>query len=275
MVSTFVTRQFTLQRAALIGMMWGLGHTLTIFLVGSAIILFGVVIPPRLGLSMEFTVALMLTLLGMLNLTGIMRKINQRLSRTPEPSGAMAASSVSGEERAGGRRGLIGNTISRFGLYQCVRPLAVDTVHGLAGSAAVALLVLSTIRSPIWATAYLLVFGAGTMVGMMLMTAAMAIPAAYSGKRFSRLSQHLTVASGLVSVGFGSFLRISDRISGRTVLRQSAMDSALRRSIAFDRTIVAGVIGLNSVRASGPYPGVASADVVALREAEALCRRGL
>jgi hypothetical protein len=56
------------------------GHTLTIFLVGSAIILFGLVIPPRVGLSMEFSVALMLILLGVLNLTGALRRLTERFS---------------------------------------------------------------------------------------------------------------------------------------------------------------------------------------------------
>jgi ABC-type nickel/cobalt efflux system permease component RcnA len=54
-VSTIVSKQRSIRQAGLIGTIWGLGHTLTIFAVGSMIILFGVVIPPRLGLSMEFS----------------------------------------------------------------------------------------------------------------------------------------------------------------------------------------------------------------------------
>ena len=79
-VSTIVSRQVSIRSSATIGLLWGLGHTLTIFLVGSAIIIFGVVIPPRLGLSMEFCVALMLILLGVLNLTGAMRWITESLT---------------------------------------------------------------------------------------------------------------------------------------------------------------------------------------------------
>jgi len=79
-------------------------------------------------------------------------------------------------------------------------------VHGLAGSAAVALLVLSTIKSPFWATAYLLVFGAGTVVGMMSMTIAMSLPLVYGSKRYVRTSRFVTVTSGVVSVAFGLFL---------------------------------------------------------------------
>jgi high-affinity nickel-transport protein len=93
-----------------------------------------------------------------------------------------------------------------LGLFQTARPLVVGLVHGLAGSAAVALLVLSTIKSPLWSTAYLLVFGFGTMLGMMLMTAAISIPLVYTGKRFFKINRHLTAISGVASMAFGIFL---------------------------------------------------------------------
>ena len=96
--------------------------------------------------------------------------------------------------------------IGRLGLYHTIRPLVVGLVHGLAGSAAVALLVLSTIKSPVWSTAYLLVFGVGTMVGMMLMTTAISVPLVYTGKKFFKINRHLTVISGLASMAFGIFL---------------------------------------------------------------------
>ena len=175
-VSTIVSRQKSIRSSATIGLLWGLGHTLTIFLVGSAIIIFGFVIPPRLGLSMEFCVALMLILLGVLNLTGVMRSVTERL--TPV-------------------------SIGKLGLFQTARPLVVGLVHGLAGSAAVALLVLSTIKSPLWSTAYLLVFGFGTMLGMMLMTAAISVPLVYTGKKFFKINRHLTAISGVASMAFG------------------------------------------------------------------------
>ncbi len=178
-VSTIVSRQKSIRSSATIGLLWGLGHTLTIFLVGSAIIIFGFVIPPRLGLSMEFCVALMLILLGVLNLTGVMRSVTERL--TPV-------------------------SIGKLGLFQTARPLVVGLVHGLAGSAAVALLVLSTIKSPLWSTAYLLVFGFGTMLGMMLMTAAISVPLVYTGKKFFKINRHLTAISGVASMAFGIFL---------------------------------------------------------------------
>jgi ABC-type nickel/cobalt efflux system permease component RcnA len=194
-VSTIVSKQRSIRQAGLIGTIWGLGHTLTIFAVGSLIILFGVVIPPRLGLSMEFSVALMLILLGVLNLTGVMQRLTSYFTRNRKPVPALDKAET-----------LLDRTVGRFGLYQCVRPLVIGIVHGLAGSAAVALLVLSTIHSPVWATVYLLIFGAGTMVGMMCMTAVMAVPLAYAGNRFSSISRVFSVASGVVSVCFGFFL---------------------------------------------------------------------
>jgi high-affinity nickel-transport protein len=76
----------------------------------------------------------------------------------------------------------------------------------MAGSAAVALLVLTTISRPSWAIGYLLIFGLGTVAGMMLITAAIALPFAYSMQYFARLNRGVALASGFVSVAFGLFL---------------------------------------------------------------------
>jgi len=202
-VSTIVSRQRSIRSSATIGLLWGLGHTLTIFLVGSAIIIFGVVIPPRLGLSMEFCVALMLVLLGVLNLTGVMRWITERLTPLSDTSVNNDAPTRSVFRRMELR---LDRTVGKIGLYQTIRPLVIGLIHGLAGSAAVALLVLSTIKSPVWSTAYLLVFGFGTMAGMMLMTAAISVPLVYTGKRFFKVNQHLATISGFASMAFGIFL---------------------------------------------------------------------
>ena len=77
-VATIVARQRSTRSAALIGAVWGLGHTLTILVVGGGIILFGWVIPPRVGLSMEFSVGLMLIILGLMNLTGVLQWMSDR-----------------------------------------------------------------------------------------------------------------------------------------------------------------------------------------------------
>jgi len=201
-VTTIVARLRKLRHATLVGMLWGVGHTLTIFVVGSAIILFGVVIPPRVGLSMEFAVALMLILLGVLNLTGVLAWFTRKF--TPEnrssEKGPVAHATQPGSEQR------LDRMLSQFGGYQLLRPLMVGLVHGLAGSAAVALLVLATIHDPVWAIGYLLLFGLGTVAGMMLMTAVIAMPVVWTGKNFARLNRYMCATSGIVSVAFGLFL---------------------------------------------------------------------
>src|SRR6202171_3137263 len=79
-VSTIVSRERSIVKAALIGILWGCGHTITIVAVGAAIIFFGMAIPARVGLTMEFSVGLMLILLGVLNLTGAMQWLTQKFS---------------------------------------------------------------------------------------------------------------------------------------------------------------------------------------------------
>src|SRR4029077_15365579 len=79
-VSTIVSRERSITKAGWIGILWGIGHTLTILVVGAAIILFGLAIPARVGLTMEFSVGLMLILLGVLNLTGAMTWLSEKFS---------------------------------------------------------------------------------------------------------------------------------------------------------------------------------------------------
>src|SRR5215471_5415352 len=74
-IATIVSREQSMAGSALIGAAWGVGHTLTVMAVGAPIIVFGIIIPPQLGLSMEFAVGIMLVLLGVLTLTGIGRAV--------------------------------------------------------------------------------------------------------------------------------------------------------------------------------------------------------
>ena len=204
-VATIVTRQQSTRSAALIGSLWGIGHTATIMLVGGAIILFDVVIPPRLGLAMEFSVALMLILLGIASLAGFTTRVTDALTPGIEPVGGTHVhphdhsdyvhTHPHGHEPGSHGHGdgktplsRIDRALGGLGAYQAVRPLVVGLVHGLAGSAAVALLVLATIRDPFWAVAYLLLFGVGTIVGMMLITVVIALPLLLLARAGSRWS---------------------------------------------------------------------------------------
>ncbi|HSB75979.1 MAG TPA: hypothetical protein VLC12_10035 [Terriglobales bacterium] len=218
-VSTIVTREQKASRAAIIGVAWGVGHTLTIFAVGSVLILFRITLPPRMGLSMELAVGIMLIMLGIRNLLASMAwpfAPGKRRQHTPSvhyhahgdyihahasrpdspPSHSHQKTPVSRLDRWFGR----------FSIYAMVRPLLIGIVHGLAGSAAIALLVLSTIPSARWAVAYLVIFGLGTILGMMLITLAMASTFAFGQKHFVNVGRHFEWAAGAVSLVFGMFV---------------------------------------------------------------------
>ena len=219
-VTTIVSNQRNTMRAALIGAFWGVGHTLTIFVVGTGIILFNLVIPIRVGLSMEFSVAVMLIILGLWNVVGFMHTAAMSTNSIQKEEAVHShahshgslihthshAHQSEGNAQPDASLGWIDRTLGRNSLYQYLRPFVIGTVHGLAGSAAVALLVLTTIRNVRWAVAYLLIFGVGTIAGMMLITMSLASAFRLVTKTREKFSRRLALASGLLSLGFGLFV---------------------------------------------------------------------
>lgn len=237
-VTTIVSNQRNSLRSALIGAFWGVGHTLTIFVVGAGIILFNLVIPVRLGLSMELSVAVMLIILGLMNIAAFLRSMHsgeirndpgetdrqkndrqendrgEKLIHThPHSHGDFVHNHAHIHQHEGHFHAVdnapvawMDHRLKRSAPYQYLRPFVVGVVHGLAGSAAVALLVLTTIRNVHWAIAYLLVFGVGTIAGMMLITMSIASAFNMAGKGRQKFSRRLALASGLLSLGFGVFV---------------------------------------------------------------------
>jgi ABC-type nickel/cobalt efflux system permease component RcnA len=218
-VTTIVSRQRNIASAALTGVFWGIGHSITLLVVGGAIVLFGLVIPQRLGMGLEFCVALMLILLGWLNLRAFRRSVSfvtsneQHVHEHVHQHGDYVHRHPHGHDPE--KHGHAENEVPtarmdrQFGrshFYRLVRPMIVGVVHGLAGSAAVALLVLPVIRDPTWSMIYLLIFGAGTIAGMMLLTAAIAAPITYSASRFRAFNNCVGAAAGVLSLIFGFFL---------------------------------------------------------------------
>lgn len=224
-VTTIVTRSKKVGNAALVGAVWGLGHTLTIVAVGACIILFSIVIPPRIGLTMELAVGLMLVLLGIMNLTGMRRQVTETLAQSAVAAGEGGHNHVHTHVHAHGDyvhthvhgHGLgahshsaehtpvaaIDRWMKGVAGYRWLRPLLIGVVHGLAGSAAVALLVLAAIPNSRWAVFYLLVFGVGTIAGMMMITVAIASGLAWAGARSTWWARRMSVVSGVISVVFG------------------------------------------------------------------------
>ena len=226
-IATIVSRERSMAGSALIGAAWGVGHTITVMAVGTAIIVFGVVIPPRLGMSMEFAVGVMLVVLGVLTLTGMGRVARAAYGHARLPGGqerdlhdhlhthgdyvhrhqhghGPGAHGHAEEHTPLGRLDRSG--LGRISFYSWLRPFVVGLVHGLAGSAAVALMILSIIREPVAALGYLLLFGLGTIVGMMLITLILSAPFAFTAVNLPKFNWRLRVASGLVSCFFGVVL---------------------------------------------------------------------
>ncbi len=214
-VTTILARSGRFLHGTLIGALWGFGHTVTVLVVGSGIIAFNVVIPPPVGLAMELAVAVMLVLLGVLNLTGTMKRITERFT-PPAPIHGHAhehlhAHDPSTDLHPHGHAHLHGHgtdegLLATFGWFQLLRPVAVGLVHGLAGSAAIALLVLATIRDTGLALAYLLIFCGGVAAGMAILTTLIGLPFLVSRTRSERINRWLTVGSGILSLAFGFYL---------------------------------------------------------------------
>ena len=193
----------------------------------AAIIIFKIAIPTRLGLAMEFAVAIVLILLGIGAAAGVIRNaatlirggssVDENLivhAHAHSHDGAMHAhphAHLAHHEDAHDAthhdHRIAPEALPTFSARRpLLRSFAVGLVHGLAGSGAIALLVLSAIPNPLWATLYLAIFCIGTVIGMGLITTAIATPFMLVSRRASWIRQTLVTGSGLLSFGFGLFL---------------------------------------------------------------------
>jgi high-affinity nickel-transport protein len=219
-VSTIVARTRRLGVSWLLGALWGLGHTLTIFAVGVLIIALKVAIPPRIGLGMEFAVGVVLVTLGALNVAGVRTwPFFQNAGHSHEHSHDEDDPGHSHHSPFGSEPGgphvhehphtssldWLSRTVTMAGPAQLARAFAVGLVHGLAGSAAVALMVLATIPTMWGGIVYLLVFGAGTLAGMLLISAMMEASFLWISKRF-HVDTLIRSGTGLVSILFGLYV---------------------------------------------------------------------
>jgi len=228
-VTTIVSRERRLIVASRVGIVWGFGHTLTVLAVGFAIIVFKIAIPIRLALAMEFVVAIVLILLGLGAFASVVQLAVRSIAGKPDGADRPLVHSHSDGHGFGQHRRLHvpidcdehdclkqialhhhsppAGALSSFAIRRpLLRSFGVGLAHGLAGSAAIALLVLSAIPQPLWATLYLGIFCLGTTVGMGFITTAIATPFAVAARRKSSIHQGLVTSSGLLSFGLGLFL---------------------------------------------------------------------
>lgn len=204
-VSTMVGRSRSLWRSAWVGVVWGIGHTASLFVAAVAVILLRVTIPPAVALGMELCVGLMLIVLG----GDLIRRV---------VSGEITIHSHAHEHADHRHVHLHVHTDAAQHVHHGVgrRPFIVGLVHGMAGSAALMLFVLSTIANPLVGLLYVAIFGAGTIGGMLAMSALIGLPFAVASVRLSALLGRLQLAVGVGSVTFGVFytwqVAVADRL---------------------------------------------------------------
>lgn len=209
-VSTIVSERKGILSSSIVGLLWGLGHTASLLIVGVGVIALHVQIPDGLALSMEFAVAVMLIALGINVLYKLLRggkihthvhshdnlihthpHMHEHSHEVPVPHHAPPFLLLPERMAALLRKGK--------------RSVLIGMVHGLAGSAALMLIVLATIPSPTLGLAYIGIFGLGSVGGMMLMSALIGLPFVFTAYRSQSLNLVVRSTSGIVSVGFGLY----------------------------------------------------------------------
>jgi len=190
-VTTIVSRSRSLFHSALVGLSWGIGHTLTLFVIGFGVLVFKLTIPDRLALSVEFVVGVILVLLGV-------SVIRQLVSRTHVHW-----------HQHGDKRHLHSHYHSEASGHDhrhIRKSLLIGMVHGLAGSGALTVLVLSTMPSVAQGLFFLLLFGVGSILGMLIFSGLISLPFRFTAGLSLRLNLWVQGVAGLISMFLGLFI---------------------------------------------------------------------
>lgn len=206
-VSTIVIERKSLFGSVLVGGLWGIGHTISLVIAGVVVILLHIEVGERTALALEFCVGLMLVALGANALRKLWRGGHLHLH----------------VHRHGGREHIHPHIHdgkpeedphTHHGYQSGMRPLLVGMIHGLAGSAALMLLVLATISKPLIGLIYIIIFGVGSIGGMMVMSALVSLPLYLTATRFNRANLAMCGLAGLFSLSFGLFMIYEIGVAG-------------------------------------------------------------
>ncbi|MFS0820327.1 sulfite exporter TauE/SafE family protein [Bacillus sp. 1P02SD] len=180
-VSTIASQSKKLWNASLAGIFWGIGHTVTLFLVGLVVILMKNEIPEKWAMSLEFLVGIMLVYLGVKTILSFKNTFIHKHTHVHHHQHSREHKSTS----------YLGS-------------LFIGFVHGLAGSGAMVLLTMGTVKSVGEAAIFILIFGVGTVIGMLLFTTIIGIPFVLSKKRRT-VSGTFGLITGAISTVFGVY----------------------------------------------------------------------
>jgi ABC-type nickel/cobalt efflux system permease component RcnA len=201
-VSTFASEEKSLLRSSLIGVSWGMGHTAALLVFGMAVAAFRLALTERTAQMLEFVVGLMLIGLG-LNVLFKLWKGSALHAHAHAHDGVehkhlhMHVAEPRHEHQHQHQH----RTLRLGG-----RPFMVGVVHGLAGTAALMMLVVGALPSLVLAAAYILIFGIGSIGGMVLMSVLISVPIALASSRLRLLERGIRMAAGVFSLGFGGYL---------------------------------------------------------------------
>ena len=188
-VSTIVSERRSIWHSAVVGALWGIGHTGALLLAGFLVLGLGFVIPERVADFLELGVAVMIIVLGM-------RLLHMHIHKHAHGGKSHIHLHFEDDRHSGGAHSGLGGW----------RPVAVGVVHGLAGSAALTLLVLSQVVHYGGAGlgfAYLIVFGLGSLIGMLLMSSLIGLPFCFGSRLLHRNVLSLRLLTAILSTGFG------------------------------------------------------------------------
>ena len=209
-VTTIVSGHRSVWRAAMVGALWGVGHTAALFVAGVALILLRVTVPERVRSALELFVALMIIFLGSRILYLVLRRRRElhvhRHTHGEREHTHLHFHAHEDEHDADGTDAAPSHEHHR-GLWGW-RPVAIGMVHGLAGTAALTLLDLNEVMrdgSRALGFFFLFVFGLGSVGGMLLMSALISLPFAFTAARFRRIHTPARVLTGLLSLVFGLY----------------------------------------------------------------------
>jgi ABC-type nickel/cobalt efflux system permease component RcnA len=201
-VSTIVSEHRRLARAAIVGALWGAGHTASLVVVGTIVLALKVAVPERVANWLEFTVALMIIGLGVIAFRRALSGRSDFHVHRHGHGGYSSHSHVHFHEAGALQAAAVvahSHEVVRIG----IKPTIVGAVHGLAGSAALTLLVLTQISSPVLGLLYLAVFGVGSILGMLLMSGLVGLPFVLGARKLGGIHYRLQMVAGGLSVAFG------------------------------------------------------------------------
>lgn len=201
-ISTIVSRHKNIFRSAFVGALWGAGHTTSLMAIAIVVLWFRIAIPERVSGWLEFGVALMIIGLGVSALLRALRRDSQ-MHVHQHTHGDVAHTHVHfhehetrHERRAPSPHS---HRVSRIGW----KPVMVGMMHGLAGSGALTLLVLTQISSAWVGLLYVLTFGFGSIAGMLLMSGLIGLPFALTSRKLTHAHQGLQTVAAILSICFG------------------------------------------------------------------------